>query len=300
MRRTPARAFLLVGLLTLSPGALAAAQESGADSVSSAAEAEPSAQGPDGGERTPLGDEELAGRIVNVLATLFQIPLAQNFEWGLGATEEGFRYLLTARPRLPIHIVGEWLLVTTGFFRFHFIDNVLAPDGSGAGSFVGMGDSDVYALITAPMLVDGLLFGLGPFAIFPASDPRFGILNMGFGPGGAVTWQGHGVSLTLTILHAFSVVDDETDYSQTQLLPTVSYVFDTGTAIVFQSETIYEWRSDTWIVPLSAGVTQVLSPGPLFRMNIGLLGKWWPVSPTAGPDWGVRVLTTLLFPELEG
>src|SRR5690606_19617551 len=189
-------------------------------------------------------------------------------------------------------------LVTTAFVRFHFIDDVLAPDGTGAGSFVGMGDTDVYALVTPPMLVEGLLFGVGPFLILPAGDLRFGSVNVGVGPGAAVTWQGYGVSLTLTVLHAFSFVDDETDYSQTQLIPTVSYVFDTGTAIVAQSETVYEWHSDTWVAPLSIGVTQVFSPGPFLRMNIGILGKWWPASPTAGPDWGVRVLTTLLRPAL--
>lgn len=192
------------------------------------------------------------------------------------------------------------MLVTTAFARFHFIDDVLAPDGTGEGSFVGMGDTDVYALVTPPMLVEGLLFGIGPFMILPSSDPRFGSVNVGVGPGAAVTWQGHGVSLNLIVLHAFSFVDDETDYRQTQLIPSVSYVFDTGTALVAQSETVYEWHTDRWIVPLNIGVTQVFSPSPLFRMNLGILAKWWPVSPEGGPDWGVRVLTTMLFPELDG
>lgn len=301
MRRALARALLVAGvLLSTHPAALA--QENGTQEEPAAAEgaeATSAAEAPQGGGRIRIGDEELAGRVVNVLATLFQIPIAHNFEWGLGSTEEGFRYLLTARPRLPLHLAGEWMLVTTAFVRFHFIDDVLAPDGTGAGSFVGMGDTDVYALVTPPMLVEGLLFGVGPFLILPAGDLRFGSVNVGVGPGAAVTWQGYGVSLTLTVLHAFSFVDDETDYSQTQLIPTVSYVFDTGTAIVAQSETVYEWHSDMWVAPLSIGVTQVFSPGPFLRMNIGILGKWWPASPTAGPDWGVRVLTTLLFPELE-
>lgn len=162
-----------------------------------------------------------------------------------------------------------------------------------------MGDSDVYSLIAPPSVIEGLLFGLGPFAIFPSSDPRFGSVNMGVGLGGAVSWQGHGVVFNLIVLHAFSFVDDETDYSQTQLLPTLSYVFDTGTSIVVQSETVYEWRADIWVVPLNVGVAQVVSPARLLRMSLGIQGKWWPVSPLAGPDWGVRVITTLLFPELD-
>lgn len=301
---TPRRALPLSAIMTLVPVAIAAAQPArGADEAPHAAEEAPENDGraaaPEGDERVRLGDEAIATRTLNQLANLFQIPIAHNFEWGLGATEGGFRYLLTTRPRIPIPIADDWLLVTTAFFRFHVLDDVLAPDGSGGGSFVGTGDSDVYSLIAPPSVIEGLLFGLGPFAILPSSDPRLGSLHVGFGPGGAVTWQSHGVVLNLIVLHAFSFVDDPTDYSQTQLLPTLSYVFDTGLSIVVQSETVYEWHSDTWVVPLSAGVAQIISPGPLLRMSVGIQGKWWPVSPLAGPDWGARVFTTLLFPELD-
>src|SRR5690606_2474693 len=127
-------------------------------------------------------DDETARRSLNALASLFQIPIAHNFEWGLGAKDEGFRYLLTARPRIPIFLAHEWMLITTVFTRFQVVDDVIAPDGTGAGSHVGMGNTDLYALVTPPRCVDGLLFGLGPFAIFPSGNPRFGSLNMGVGP----------------------------------------------------------------------------------------------------------------------
>lgn len=78
----------------------------------------------------------------------------------------------------------------------------------------------------------------------------------------------------------------------------MSYVFDTGTSITVQSEMIFEWRSEAWSIPVNLGLSQVFSVGPLFRMSAGLQGKWWR-SP-AGPDWGFRVITTLLFPERTG
>lgn len=305
MRRSATRGIVLivvVMLLSPSPAAAQQAHRSDRRSPAAATDVEDPASARasrQAGEQARLADENTATGIVNELADLFQIPIVHNFEWGLGAAEGGFRYLLTARPRIPIHLAGDWMLVTTGFMRFNFVDDVLAPDGTGKGSFVGMGDTDVYALLTPPRLVEGLLFGLGQFVILPSGNPRFGTVNVGFGPGGAVTWQSHGVVLSVIILHAFSFVDDDTDYSQTQILASVSYVFDTATAIVVQSETVLEWHSEIWIVPLSVGVTQVLNPGPLLRMNVGILGKWWPVSPVGGPDWGVRVVTTLLFPELD-
>jgi len=153
-------------------------------------------------------------------------------------------------------------------------------------------------LVAPPRLVEGLRFGVGPFALFPSGNPRLGLLNVGVGPAGAVTWQGHGVVLDLTVLHAWSFVDDESDYSLSQIIPAVSYVFDTGTAITVQSEMVYEWHSDAWTIPLNAGVSQVLSIGPFFRMSVGIQGKWWPESPPGGPAFGLRLITTLLFPEL--
>lgn len=292
------RALALLGMVTVSHGFSVAAQEAaGGDEPPGKGAEEEAGPTPERVERDV--DDETARRSLNVLATLFQIPIAHNFEWGLGAKDEGFRYLLTARPRIPIVLAREWMLITTAFTRFQVVEDVIAPDGTGAGSHVGMGNSELYALVTPPRWVDELLFGLGPFAIFPSGNPRFGSLNMGVGPGGAVSWQGQGVVLNLVILHAFSFADDENDYSETQLLPTVSYVFDTGTAIVLQSETVHEWISDVWIVPLNLGVNQVISPGPLLRMSIGVQGKWWPVSPAGGPNGGMRFITTLLFPDLE-
>lgn len=248
-------------------------------------------------EALPITDEELAAQFADLLARLYQISFAHNFELGLGPSDDRFHYLLNVRPTIPVVLQGEWLLLMTGFIRFHYFDGPIAPDATDPSSIVGMGDVEPTLFITAPPFA-GLHVGLGPYAILPSSDPRLGSVNVGVGPAAAVSWRFHGLVLDLQATHAFSFVDDETDYSVTTIIPVISYVFDTATSITVQSETVYQWHADRWTVPIGAGIGQVVSLSRLVRMSFAVQGRWWPVRADVGPDWGLRVVTTLLFPEL--
>lgn len=244
--------------------------------------------------------DELAEEVANELSDLVQIPLIHNFELGLGVNDDGVRYLLVTRPRIPVALPGGWLVVTNAVARFVYVDDVAAPDGTGAGaSVVGTGDGEIYSLITPPLGIDGLRVGAGPYVLFPAGNPQLGLLSFGVGPAVALMWQGHGLVVSSHVTHGWSMVDDQTDYSLTTIFPSLTYVFDTGTSLVVQAEAVYEWHSGVWTVPLAAGVAQVVSLGPLLRMAFGIQGKWFVEHPVMGPDWGVRVITTLLFPELD-
>lgn len=262
-----------------------------------AATVEPAPAPDRAGQRAPATDEELAVQFADLLARLYQISFAHNFELGLGPTDDRFHYLLNVRPTIPVVLAGEWLLLMTGFIRFHYFDGPVALDATDPSSIVGMGDVEPTLFITTPSFA-GLHVGLGPYAILPSSDPRLGSVNVGVGPAAAVSWRHHGLVIDLQATHAFSFVDDETDYSITTIIPVISYVFDTATSITVQSETVYEWHRDRWTVPIGAGIGQVVSFSRLVRMSFALQGRWWPVRADTGPDWGVRVVTTLLFPEI--
>lgn len=248
-------------------------------------------------EASPVTDEELATEFADLLARLYQISFVHNFELGLGPAGDRFHYLLMVRPTIPVVLEREWLLLLTGFIRFHYFDGPVAPGATDPRSFVGMGDVEPTLLVAAPPFA-GVRVGLGVSAVLPSSDPRLGSVNVGVGPAAAVSWRYHGLVVDLQVTHAFSFVDDPTDYSVTTILPVISYVFDTATSITVQSETVYEWQADRWTVPIGAGVAQVVSFTRFLRVSFGLQGRWWPVRAETGPDWGIRVVTTLLFPEL--
>lgn len=95
--------------------------------------------------------------------------------------------------------------------------------------------------------------------------------------------------------HVWALSDEATDYSQTLLQPFVTYLFPSGTSLTPQTETTYEWHTDTWTVPLIAGVTQVLHL-PHLPISVGVQGKWYVERPVTAPDWGVRAILTVLIP----
>lgn len=289
--RASASATALVAVVLVA-ATRAAAQEPGTERPGSGEGDRVTAQWPD-------DLDELAEELANELSQLVQVPIIHNFELGLGVNDDGFRYLLVTRPRIPVALPGGWLVVTNAVARFAYVDDVIAPDGTGAGSVSGTSDGEIYSLLSPPLGIEGLRVGAGPYVLLPAGNPQLGLLSFAAGPAVAVMWQGHDFVLNAHVTHGWSMVDDGTDYSLTSIFPSVSYVFDTGTSLVVQTEAVYEWHSGVWTVPLAAGVSQVVNLGPLLRMAFGIQGKWFVERPIMAPDWGIRLITTLLFPDLD-
>lgn len=62
------------------------------------------------------------------------------------------------------------------------------------------------------------------------------------------------------------------------------------------SETSYDWKGEQWLAPVNLMAAQLLAPGgqPL-QLLVG--GRYYVAAPAGGPDWGLRVAVTLLFPK---
>jgi len=69
-----------------------------------------------------------------------------------------------------------------------------------------------------------------------------------------------------------------------------------GRALVLNTESTYDWNTDQWTVPINLELSQVMKLGPqLVQLEIG--GRYYAEKPEGGPDWGLRVNFTLLFPK---
>ena len=58
----------------------------------------------------------------------------------------------------------------------------------------------------------------------------------------------------------------------------------------------YDWHNEQWTVPINAQVSQLVRVGKQ-PVSIGMGGRYYAATPLDGPDWGVRLIVTLLYPK---
>jgi hypothetical protein len=86
------------------------------------------------------------------------------------------------------------------------------------------------------------------------------------------------------------------EVNATFLQPFVAKIVGPGRTVTLNSESTYDWTGSQWTVPLNLSVSQVLKLGDQLVSVAGGV-RAYVVSPTNGPDWGVRLTVTLLFPK---
>jgi hypothetical protein len=98
--------------------------------------------------------------------------------------------------------------------------------------------------------------------------------------------------------HIWSVAGSSTrsDISASFVQPFLSYTTPKATTWALNTETTYDWIGDAWLVPVNVTVSQLVKIGSQ-PVSIGGGVKYWLESPAGGPDWGLRLSVTLLFPK---
>jgi hypothetical protein len=144
----------------------------------------------------------------------------------------------------------------------------------------------------------GITWGVGPVGLYPtATDDLLGGEKWGIGPTAVALTQTNGWTVGLLANHLWSVAgaDDRGDISVTFLQPFVSYTTQSHTTFSINTESTYDWESEQWTVPLNVVVSQVLKIGSQ-PVSIGLGGRYYAEGPDGAPDWGLRLVFTLLYP----
>ncbi|PYL82251.1 MAG: hypothetical protein DMF21_02870 [Verrucomicrobia bacterium] len=99
----------------------------------------------------------------------------------------------------------------------------------------------------------------------------------------------------------WSVVIEEHRSSLSQMFvqPFIAYTTKTHTTFTLSSESTANWNATSadgkWTVPLIFQISQILKIGRQ-PISIQIGGKYYADSPRYGPDWGVRLNLTLLYP----
>ena len=239
--------------------------------------------------------DELAKKLANPVASLISVPFQYNFDYGYGS-DDGSKNTINIQPVIPTSISDDWNLITRVILPVVYQDDVLGN----SGSQFGLGDTTP-TLFFSPKepTRGGLIWGVGPVFLLPtATDELLGGEKWGIGPS-VVMLKQTTAGLTYGILanHIWSVAgdDDRADISNTFLQPFVSKALGKGRTITFNTESSYNWEDSQWTVPLNLQYTVVKRWGKQL-VSFGGGGRVFLETPDGGPDWGLRLIVTLLYP----
>lgn len=247
---------------------------------------------------------DLAKELSNPVAALISVPFQNNFDFGGGFDDDGFRYTLNFQPVVPISLNDNWNLISRTILPIVYQEDILPPevtptDVDPNDDQFGLGDT-VQSFFLSPASSDPI-WGIGPVFLIPtATREVLGTQKFGLGPTGVVLKQTGPWTYGMLANHIWSVAgdDDRADVSTTFLQPFVSYTTPDAWTFTLQTEATRNWEAneDEWTVPIGAFVSKVLDVG---GQKISLQGgpRWYAEGPDTAPDWGLRFNVTLLFPK---
>jgi hypothetical protein len=240
-------------------------------------------------------EDKLAQQLNNPLANLISVPIQNNFDYGGGRDDDGFRFTLVTQPVIPFELNKDWNLITRTVIPYAHVSNVF-PSTEG-----GLGDS-VASLWFSPAkpTAGGWILGAGPAILVPTATNRLlGNGQWGGGPTGvAVLVRGPWTGLVLGnyIWGAGSAYDGRDSVNQGFLQLALAYTMPTRTTVFTSTESVYAHNDRQWTVPLQLGVNQLLRIGGQ-PLQLGGLVRYYAEAPQGGPDWGFQLRVTLVFPK---
>jgi hypothetical protein len=260
----------------------------------------------------PAADDaqELAKKLQNPIASLISVPIQNNFDFKVGP-DNGFRYTANIQPVVPISLSAKWLMISRTILPIVHQSDAFAPQiddvsigaesgvYGGSGEQTGLGDLTQSLFFSPKKPLPGkIIFGIGPAFLVPtATDKYLGSGKWGIGPTTVALKQAGPwtVGMLFNYIASFAGQSDKSDVSSAFLQPFVSYTFKNTTAIGLNTESTYDFETSTWTTPLN------LTVGKLYRLgkqpvNLTIGGKYYATGPAGAPEWGLRFVTTFLFP----
>ena len=241
-------------------------------------------------------DADLAQQLTNPVASLIQVPVQNNFDFGYGADGNGFRFQSNIQPVVPIALNSDWNMISRTILP---VIGQTEVAGRGTNQF-GLGDV-VQSLFFSPTKPSpsGIIWGAGPVLLVPtATDSALGAGKWGAGPTAVVLKIAGPITFGALANHIWSFAgkDSRADVSATFVQPFFAYTTKTATTYSINTETAYDWKNDIWLVPINLGISQLVVLGKQ-PVSIGGGVRYWVESPAGGPDWGFRLSLSLLFPK---
>jgi len=254
--------------------------------------------------------DKLAKQLSNPISSLISVPFQANEDFGYGPSHNGYKFTLNIQPVIPISISKDWNLILRTIFPvvsqhdLFYVENVPKSLGITQNrSQDGLSDT-TQSFFFSPKHPGpfGLIWGVGPALLYPTgTHPFLGTGTFSIGPTVVVLEQVGGLTVGALMNQLWSVYteDHRKTFSQLFLQPFIAYTFKTHTTFTLSSEASANWNNDPgdakWTVPLIFQISQILKVGKQ-PISVQVGGKYYTDSPRYGPDWGVRLNVTLLYP----
>jgi len=239
-------------------------------------------------------DDQLVQELANPVASLISVPFQNNFEWGGGPSDNGFKYTLNFQPVVPVSLTKDFNLIIRTIVPFVHQDDIL-----GHTSQTGLSDTTQSFFFSPKNPLAGIIIGAGPALLYPtATDDLLGSEKWGAGPTLLLLKQTSGWTYGVLANQIWDYAgDDHRNYvSSTFIQPFLSYATKTKTTFGINSESTYDWHNDQWTVPINLTVSQLVKFGKM-PVQITIGGKVYVDGPSTAPNWGIRFVVTPLFPK---
>lgn len=256
------------------------------------------------GAQAQSGNADLAQQLSNPLAALISVPAQTNYDQGFG-DGDGYRIYTNFQPVIPISISQNWNLISRTIVPVIWDQKGISPLEPNAHQG-GFGDT-VQSLFFSPKqpadlgAAGDLVWGIGPVFNLPTGnqDELLGSGKWSAGPTAVVLVIKDQLTYGALVNHLWSFAGDEdtADVNSTFVQPFVSYTTKTAWSYTLNSESLYNWETDEWAVPVNVMIAKLTSFG---GQKVSIQGgvRYWAKSTEYGPDgFGARFAVTFLFPK---
>ncbi len=239
---------------------------------------------------------DLAKQLSNPVASLISVPFQLNYDSGYGP-EDGYRVTLNFQPVIPITLNDEWNLISRTILPIITQEDVAGPSGTQSG--LGDTTQSFFFSPKAPGL-GGIIWGAGPALLLPTgTDDLLGSGKWGAGPTAVALKQSGPWTVGILANHIWSFAgeQDRAKVNSTYLQPFLSYTTPDAWTFGINTESTYDWTTESWSVPINLTVAKLVKFGEQ-PVSFTVGARYWAETPESGPDgWGFRGVVTFLFPK---
>ena len=239
--------------------------------------------------------------IQNPFVFIPRVQFENHFDTGIGPFNAS-NYRLRMRPIIPLNINEDWGLRTRTTVNMAY-QSALYPGGPNQ---LGFGDMDLEFYLTPnrSLAHDALVVGAGPSLHIPtATQNLIGLRQWGLGASAAVIWQPatiyalKGFTLWSNVNQSFGVGTGDGTQAMKLLFmqPGFSYTFASDVSLGLYSETVYNWNTNEWTVPINASVSTLIAPAGQ-NIVVTLAGRYYAERDLWAPQWGAQLNFNFLFP----